>query len=99
MDSWQILLGWPSIALALTLSAVGMLRRQSGWLFVGACLLLPISLYLAGTPRFGWFGLLSPFLVIGAGFAVKSGRIKTALALHLPVLAGFGFLAVLVATQ
>ena len=99
MESWSILLGWPSIVLALGLSAVGILRRESVWLFVGAGLLLPISLYLAGNPRFGGLGLALPFLVAGAGIAVKRGRIQTALALHLPVVAVLGYLAVLVVTQ
>ena len=99
MDAWPALLGWPAIVLALALSAIGIMRRQSVWLFVGAGLLLPISIYLAGSPRFGWLSLAVPLLVVGAGVAVKQGLTKTALALHLPVVAVLGYLAMLVVTQ
>ena len=99
MEAWPLLLGWPAVAIMLVLSAIGIKRRKAVWLFVGAGLLLPISIYLATTPRFGWLGLAVPLLVAGAGVAVIKRRTKVALALHVPVVAVFGYLAVLVISQ
>ena len=99
MESLPVLLGWPAIALALVLSAIGIIRSQYALLFVGAGLLLPASLYLTGSPRIGWLGLAVVFLVAGAGIAVKRRRAKTARVLYLPVVAALSHLAALVVTQ
>ena len=99
LESWPILLGWPAVVVAFALSAIGIMRCQSVWVFVGAVLLLPLSFYLSGSSRFGWLGLAVPFLVAGAGVALKRRRVKAALALHLPVVAVLGYLAVLVASE
>ena len=99
MEAWPALLGWPAIVTALAFSAIGIKRGQAFWLFVGAGLLLPICIYLAGSPRFGWLSLTLPFIVVAAGVAVHRHRTKVALALHLPVVAVFGYLAALVISQ
>ena len=75
-EAWPaIIIGWPAILIALALCAIGLVRRKPGWLFVAAAVAAPFSLYLTGTPRFGWLGFLLPLLLMGAGVAVRNRRV------------------------
>jgi hypothetical protein len=69
-ELWPILLGWPAILTSIGLSVMGIVRRSPAWLVVAACLATPFALYLAASPRFGWFELIIPVLLIGASFAI-----------------------------
>lgn len=60
-DWWPIVaFGWPAIIAALALMVVGIVRNKPIWLIVAAVAVIPFSSYLAGSPRFGWVGLMFP---------------------------------------
>lgn len=94
-----ILFGWPAILAAFALSASGIVRGKPWWVLVAAIAVLPISLYLAGTPRFGWFGLSIPLLLAGAGVAVYFRHSRVAWFLLAPYVGVFAWLAVLVINE
>jgi hypothetical protein len=90
-----ILFGWPAIVAALTLAASGIVRGKPWWVLAAAIPVLPISFYLAGTPRFGWCGLGIPLLLAGASIAVYFKHRRVALSLLVPYVGVFAWLAVL----
>ena len=96
LEMWPaILFGWPAILVALGLSVRGIVRGKPWWVLVAAIPVLPISLYLAGTPRFGWFGLSIPLLLAGASIAVYFKHSRVAWILLAPYVGIFAWLAVL----
>jgi hypothetical protein len=100
MESWPvILLGWPAILSAIALSIAGIVRKKPNWLIAPAILLIPISLYLAGTPRFRWIALVVPILLIGASIAVRRSNYRLAWALIIPFIVFFGWLAMIVLNE
>ncbi len=94
-----ILFGWPAILVALALSVMGVVRRRSKWLVVAAIVIIPLSLYLAGTPRFSWIALVFPLLLIGASIAVRRSHLWLAWTLFVPFVGFFGWLAVIVLSE
>ncbi|WP_066295607.1 hypothetical protein [Bacillus sp. FJAT-29937] len=62
---------WPFMIASIVLSIIG-LRLKKPILLVISCLLItPLSLYLAATPRFEWWGLIFPFFYLGAALSLK----------------------------
>jgi hypothetical protein len=49
--------------------AVG--SKKPIFLVTSCLLIIPLSLYLAATPRFEWWGLIIPFFYLGAAFSLK----------------------------
>lgn len=99
-EGWaQVVLGWPAILAAAAAGLCGIVRRQPGWLYAGAVLILGPSWYLGATPRFGEGAFLVPLLFVGAGVAVRRGRRWAALSLLVPFFALVVWLAWTVLTQ
>ena len=84
----MVLLGWPAIIAAVLLGAAGIRYSRGSWLVIAAILVTPVSLYLAGTPRFAGLALLAPGLLAGAALAVRGSRVGLAWGL-LAAVAGF----------
>ena len=100
LEAWPaIVFGWPAILLSIALSAVGIVRKRPRWLVVAAIVALPFSLYLAGTPAFGWLGLSIPLLLAGASVASRYDRPIVAWSLLVPYVGGIGWLAIVVMTE
>lgn len=99
LELWPILLGWPAIVVSIALSVMGIVRRRPAWLVVAAIVVVPISLYLAGTPRFRWIGLVFPVLLFGANIAVRRSHLWLAWSLFVPCAGFFGWLAVIVISE
>ena len=96
---WPILLGWPAILVSIVLSVTGIVRRRSGWLIVSVITVLPITLYLFGTPRFRWIAPLLPLLLIGVGISIRRSLHWLAWSLFIPFVGFFGWLAVIVISE
>jgi len=99
LQAWPILLGWPAVIVVLTLSVTGIIRKKPAWLMTAAIVVLPISLYLAATPRFRGIALVFPLLVFGAGIAVRHSKYQLAWLCLVPFVAVFAWLASLVINQ
>ena len=96
MQWWPALLGWPAILVGLTLSVCGLFEKKPFLLYLAAGLILPVSLYLAATPRLSYFGLLVPVALLLAGICIKRFRIKLAFAFVLSVNLFFVWLAMVI---
>jgi len=99
LNWWPVLLGWPALLVALALSGFGMFLQRPRYLYTAAILILPVSLYLAATPRFAFAALLAPLLVLLAGLVIKRNHINLAIVMVLPVVLFFGWLALIVLQQ
>ena len=94
-----VLFGWPAILIALVLCVTGIVRAKPKWVVVAAVVIIPISLYLAATPRFRWVALVFPMLLIGASIAVGRSHQWLAWTLFFPVAGFFGWLSVIVMSE
>lgn len=95
----MVLLFWPFMIGAVILSFIALAQKRP-WLLVISCfLILPISLYLAATPLFRWWGLIFPLLYLGAAWALRKNRIWIAGLFIIPILIVIGWLGFLVITQ
>ncbi len=100
LEMWPaILFGWPAIMVALGLSVMGIVRRRARWLVVAAVVTLPFSLYLSGSPAFGWLGLSIPLLLPAASIATYHHHTKLAWFLLAPFVGVSGWLAIAVMSQ
>jgi hypothetical protein len=100
LDMWPaIVFGWPAIVLSIALSVMAIVRGRPRWLVVAAIVALPFSLYLAGSPLFGWLGLTIPLLLVGASVASYYERPKVAWSLLAPFVGVFGWLAIAVISE
>lgn len=92
IGSWAMLLGWPAILTATGLAAAVIMRDKARLPLASVALVLPVSLYLAGSPRFNWLGPLGPVLFTLSALALKKAaeRLSRGYRWHPPssVLAG-----------
>ena len=99
-EAWPaIVFGWPAILVSISLSITGIVRQRPKWLVVAACVALPFSLYLAGSPAFRWFGLATPFLLVGSSIATNYDKTRIAWSLLGPYVGGIGWLAIVVMSE
>ncbi|MCC3356023.1 hypothetical protein [Bacillus sp. REN16] len=75
------LLFWPFMIASLILSIIAVRKTKPILLVVSSVLLIPLSLYLAATPRFEVWGLIFPLFYVGA--AVSLAKRKTWLSILL----------------
>ncbi len=100
LEAWPaILFGWPAILIALGLAVSGIVRNKPRRPLIAIILVLPVSLYLAGSPRFGWLGISVPLLLSGASIAIYCHYNKVAWFLLVPFVGTFGWLAVLLMNE
>jgi hypothetical protein len=99
LSLWPILLGWPAILVSIALSVAGIVRNRPAWLVVAAIIVVPISLYLFGTPRISWIALAFPVLLFGASMAIRRSLPWLAWLLLVPFVGFFGWLAVIVYSE
>ena len=90
---WPLLLGWPSVLFGLSLGSFGVFQKKPYMLYAATVFILPISLYLAATPRFAWFALFLPLALLIAAVAIKKNKINLAFILVLAVALFFVWLA------
>ncbi len=98
-NGWLVLLGWPVLLVALALSGFGTFHKRPWYLYTATILILPVSLYLAVTPRFAFVALLAPLALLLAGLAIKRNKIKLAIVMILPGVMFYSWLALIVLQQ
>ncbi len=91
--------GWPAILLAISLSALGVIKKGPAVLVSAAVIATPFSIFLGGNPRIGWLGFMIPVLLLGASVAVRYRRVEIAWLLLVPVVVVVGWVASLVIRQ
>ncbi len=93
------LFGWTTILAALTLSLIGLVRRQGVFLMASAVMVLPFAWYLSATPLFRYTGLVLPLFQLGAAYALSRRINWAAWLLVLPFAGVVSWLALSVITQ
>lgn len=58
MDSVAILLGWPSLGLALLLALIGAKQVKPWLIWLSVALTAPVALYLSASPAYPFIGIL-----------------------------------------
>jgi hypothetical protein len=92
------LLFWPLMIASVIFSIVGIIREDSFFLYVSAVFIIPLSLYLAATPRFEFWGLVFPLFYIVAAIFIKRNKIWLSLLFSTPNFLLIGWLGFVVFT-
>ena len=78
MTWWPALLGWPAMAVAAVLVTVGLQRRNEYWILGALVPLIPIGLYVLGSPFYWWLPILVVVTLMGLAVMTMRARAKTA---------------------
>ncbi|MCM3569148.1 hypothetical protein [Neobacillus mesonae] len=78
------ILFWPCMIASLILAILALSLKRAKLLFISTILNLPMSLYLAATPRFHLWGLIFPLLYAGAAVTLKRKKLGLAALLIVP---------------
>lgn len=62
---------WPFMIASIVFSLIALVSKKAIYLLISFILIIPLSLYLAATPRFEWRGLIFPFFYLGAALSLK----------------------------
>lgn len=74
------LLFWIFMIASIVISFIALGLKKPLFLVISCLLIIPLSLYLAATPRFEWWGLIFPFFYLGAALSLrKNMRLLSAL--------------------
>jgi hypothetical protein len=65
------LLFWPFMIASIVFSFIALGSKKPKFLVISFLLITPLSLYLAATPRFEWWGLIFPFFYLGAALSLR----------------------------
>lgn len=93
------ILFWPFMIASLILSILGLRSKKSKLLIISSILVLPLSLYLAATPRFEVWGLIFPFFYVGAAVSLTKKIIWLAILLVSPNFFLMGWIGFIVLNQ
>jgi hypothetical protein len=95
----MIVFGWPAVIVTLLLSVAGIVRKKPALLVIATIVVIPISYYLMGSPRFGLVGLAIPLCLLGSSIAVHRRYMALAWLLLVPFAGVMGQLALMVLRQ
>lgn len=93
------ILFWPFMIALLILSILGLRSKKSKLLIISSILVLPLSLYLAATPRFEVWGLIFPFFYVGAAVSLTKKIIWLTILLVSPNFFLMGWIGFIVLNQ
>ncbi|SOC13354.1 hypothetical protein SAMN05880501_107164 [Ureibacillus xyleni] len=62
---------WPFMIASIVLSVMAIASKKASLLVITFILFIPISLYLAATPRFEWWGMVFPLFYLGAAYFLR----------------------------
>ncbi|CAH2716191.1 hypothetical protein BACCIP111895_03375 [Neobacillus rhizosphaerae] len=93
------LLFWPCTIASLILCIIALSIRKSKLLVLSSIFILPMSLYLAATPRFLVWGLIFPLLYLGATKFITKKMIWVGVLLVIPNFLLVGWLGFVVLNQ
>jgi hypothetical protein len=65
------LLFWPFMIASIVFSFIAIGSKKPKFLVISFPLIMPLSLYLAATLRFEWWGLIIPFFYLGAALSLR----------------------------
>lgn len=62
---------WPFMIASIACSIIALIKKKAIFLVIAFILFIPLSLYLAATPRFEWLGMAFPLLYLGAAYSLR----------------------------
>ncbi|MEO2076608.1 MAG: hypothetical protein ABGX20_14660 [Bacillus sp. (in: firmicutes)] len=93
------LLFWPFMIASLLVSILAISLKKPKFLVISSILILPLSLYLAATPRFFVWGLVFPLFFVGSAVSLSKKFIWLTVLLASPNFLLVGWVGVTVLTQ
>lgn len=90
---------WPFMLASIAFALIGIVVKKSSYLVLSFFLIMPLSLYLAATPRFAWWGLIFPFFYLGAAFSLRTNIRWLSTLLIMPNLLLIGWIGCVVVNQ
>lgn len=90
---------WPFMMVSLILSVLSIYKNKPFLLVIAAVLLVPLSLYLAATPRFEIWGLIFPLFYTGAAVSLAKKIIWLSVLLIVPNFVLIGWIGISVMNQ
>jgi hypothetical protein len=66
------ILFWALMISSLIISIIALVIKKPSFFIYAAVCILPLSLYLAATPKFQFIGLIFPFFFVGAAFIIRN---------------------------
>lgn len=95
----MILLFWPFMIASIIFSIIALSKKKPLLLLISCLLIVPLSLYLAATPRFKWWGLIFPLFYLGAAISLRKNKSWLSTLLILPIILLIGWLGYVVINQ
>lgn len=95
----MILLFWPFMIASIIFSIIALSKKKPLFLLISCLLIVPLSLYLAATPRFKWWGLIFPLFYLGAAISLRKNKSWLSTLLILPIILLIGWLGYVVINQ
>lgn len=80
-------------------SILGILIKSPRSLYVSAVLIIPLSIYLAVSPRFHIWGLIFPLFYVGSSILIRKNKYTLAFLVNIPVYLVIGWLGYVVLNQ
>jgi hypothetical protein len=74
MTWWPALLGWPAIALAVVIAAIGAWRRNEFIVLAAIVPVAPIGFYVLGSPLYWWLPVAVLLLLLGLSWFIRLRR-------------------------
>lgn len=93
------ILFWPFTIISLMIAIFAIVLKKTKLLIISSILILPMSLYLAVTPRFAVWGLIFPLFYVGAEISLRKKVRWLAISLVLPNFLLLGCLGYIVINQ
>lgn len=93
------LLFWPFMIASLILAILAICIKKPVLLVISSVLIIPLSLYLAATPRFEFWGLVFPLFYVGAAVSLAKSIRWLSILLITPNFILIGWLGFAVMTQ
>nr|WP_309101145.1 hypothetical protein [Fredinandcohnia onubensis] len=90
---------WPFMIVSLILSVISIYKNKPLLLVISAVLIVPLSLYLAATPRFEIWGLIFPLFNVGAAVSLAKKIIWLSVLLIVPNFVLIGWIGFSVMNQ
>ena len=93
------LLFWPFMIISLFIAILSIIYKKPIFLWISSILILPLSIYLSATPRFGILLLLCPLFYVGAAISLAKKWIRLSILLIVPNFILIGWLVFIVYSQ
>ena len=95
----MVLLFWPLMLVSIIFSVVALSKKKPLLLVISCLLIIPLSLYLAATPRFKVWGLIFPLFYLGAALSLRKNITWLSVLLISPIIILIGWLGYVVINQ